>query len=200
VIGFLVRLVIAAFGLWLADQLLGGIRIEGNATLLLAALLYGVVNAVVRPVAILLTLPITVVTLGLFLLVVNAAMFGLRAARLDHRRDHGLDRLVVHRAEGALRRAGSAALAAQPRPSSISKRKKGSGTTVSWMPRPLARTWRAERCERRSRITWPITSKEPRGSRSMSFSSVPVGMRFEVSTKIPRAEMSVTMPASLAPL
>jgi putative membrane protein len=90
VIGFLVRLVIAAFGLWLADQLLGGIRIEGNATLLLAALLYGVVNAVVRPVAILLTLPITVVTLGLFLLVVNAAMFGLVAALLDGFRVAGL--------------------------------------------------------------------------------------------------------------
>jgi hypothetical protein len=67
------------------------------------------------------------------------------------------------------------------------------------MPRPLARTWRAERCERRSRVTRPITSKEPRGSRSTRRSSVPVGMRFEVSTKIPRAETSVTMPASFEP-
>jgi putative membrane protein len=83
VIGFLIRLAIGAFGLWLADQLLGGIRIEGTATLVVAALLYGVVNAVVRPLAIVLTLPITVVTLGLFLLVVNAAMFGLVAALLD---------------------------------------------------------------------------------------------------------------------
>jgi putative membrane protein len=83
VIGFWVRLAIGAFGLWLADQLLAGIRIEGTATLVLAALLYGIVNAVVRPVAILLTLPITVITLGLFLLVVNAAMFGLVAALLD---------------------------------------------------------------------------------------------------------------------
>ena len=82
-VGFLVRLAIGAFGLWLADQLVGGIHIEGGGTLVLAALLYGVVNAVVRPVAILLTLPITVVTLGLFLLVVNAAMFGLVAALLD---------------------------------------------------------------------------------------------------------------------
>jgi putative membrane protein len=82
VIGFLIRLGIAAFGLWLADQLLEGIRIDGGGTLLVAALLYGVVNAVVRPLAILLTLPITVLTLGLFLLVVNAAMFGLVAALL----------------------------------------------------------------------------------------------------------------------
>ena len=89
-IGFLIRLAIGAFGLWLADQLVAGIRIEGTATLVLAALLYGVVNAVVRPIAIVLTLPITVVTLGLFLLIVNAAMFGLVAALLDGFRVAGL--------------------------------------------------------------------------------------------------------------
>jgi len=83
VIGFLIRLAISAFGLWLADRLLDGIHIDDNGTLIFAALLYGVVNAVVRPLAILLTLPITVLTLGLFLLVVNAAMFGLVAALLD---------------------------------------------------------------------------------------------------------------------
>jgi putative membrane protein len=83
VLGFAIRLAISAFGLWLADQLLGGIEIAGTGTLIVAALLYGLVNAVVRPLAVLLTLPITVVTLGLFLLVVNAAMFGLVAALLD---------------------------------------------------------------------------------------------------------------------
>jgi putative membrane protein len=83
VIGFLIRLAISAFGLWLADRLLDGIRIDGTGTLIFAALLYGLVNAVVRPLAILLTLPITVLTLGLFLFVVNAAMFGLVAALLD---------------------------------------------------------------------------------------------------------------------
>ena len=82
-IGFLIRLAISAFGLWLADRLLDGIRIDGTGTLIFAALLYGVVNAVVRPLAILLTLPITVLTLGLFVFVVNAAMFGLVAALLD---------------------------------------------------------------------------------------------------------------------
>lgn len=82
-LGFVIRLAISAFGLWLADQLLGGIDIEGTGTLIVAALLYGLVNAVVRPLAVVLTLPITVVTLGLFLLVVNAAMFGLVAALLD---------------------------------------------------------------------------------------------------------------------
>jgi putative membrane protein len=82
-IGFLIRLAIAALGLWLADQLLGGIEIRGTGTLVAAALLLGIVNALVRPVAVLLTLPLTVVTLVLFLLVVNAGMFALVAALLD---------------------------------------------------------------------------------------------------------------------
>jgi putative membrane protein len=80
--GFLLRLVIAAFGLWLADQLIDGVSIDGPGTLFLAAFLLGVVNAVVRPIFVLLTFPLTLVTLGLFLLVVNAAMLGLVAALL----------------------------------------------------------------------------------------------------------------------
>lgn len=80
--GFIVRLLITACGLWLADRLLDGVRIDGPLTLLVAALLLGVVNAVVRPLVLILTLPITVVTLGLFLLVINAAMLGLVAALL----------------------------------------------------------------------------------------------------------------------
>jgi putative membrane protein len=82
-VGFLVRLAIAALGLWLAQKIVPGIEIVGTGTLIAAALLLGIVNALVRPLAILLTLPITVLTLGLFLLVVNAAMFGLVALLLD---------------------------------------------------------------------------------------------------------------------
>jgi putative membrane protein len=82
-VGFLVRLAISALGLWLASEVVPGIDIEGTGTLVAAALLLGIVNALVRPLLILLTLPITVLTLGLFLLVVNAAMFGLVAALLD---------------------------------------------------------------------------------------------------------------------
>jgi putative membrane protein len=81
--GFLVRTLICALGLWLAAALVPGIWFRGPGVLLLAAVLLGVVNALVRPVAILLTLPITLVTLGLFLLVVNAAMLALVAALLD---------------------------------------------------------------------------------------------------------------------
>lgn len=75
----LLRWVVGALGLWLASRLLRGIWFDGTGPLLLAALLLGFVNAVVRPVLVFLTLPITILTLGLFLLVVNAATFGLVA-------------------------------------------------------------------------------------------------------------------------
>jgi len=82
--GFLLRLAISAFGLWLASEIVPGMEISGAGTLIAAAFLLGVVNALVRPLVILLTLPITLVTLGLFLLVVNAAMLGLVAALLPN--------------------------------------------------------------------------------------------------------------------
>lgn len=72
-------MLITAAGLWLASLLVPSMEFQSTGTLLIAALLLGVVNAVIRPVAILLTLPITVVTLGAFLLFVNAAMLGLVA-------------------------------------------------------------------------------------------------------------------------
>ncbi len=80
--GIIVRTLIIALGLGLANVLVPGVRIEGAVTLVVAALLLGLVNAVVRPLVVLLTLPLTIVTLGIFLLVVNAAMFGLVAAML----------------------------------------------------------------------------------------------------------------------
>jgi putative membrane protein len=81
--GFLLRILVVALGLWLASELVPGIVIVGAWTLLGAALLLGIVNAVVRPLLVILTLPITVITLGLFLLVVNAAMLGLVAWMFD---------------------------------------------------------------------------------------------------------------------
>jgi len=77
--GFWVRLFITALGLLLADWALDGIAVGGPISLFFAALALGVVNAVVRPVLLLLTLPVTIVTLGLFLLVLNGAMLGLAA-------------------------------------------------------------------------------------------------------------------------
>ena len=74
---------INAVGLALAAALVPGIAIRGLGTLLFAALLMGVVNALLRPLIILVTLPLTIVTFGLFLLAVNAAMFGLVARLLS---------------------------------------------------------------------------------------------------------------------
>jgi len=77
--GFWVRVLITACGLLLAAWLLDGLHFSGPLALFFAALALGLVNAVVRPVMLLLTLPITVLTLGLFLLVLNGAMLGLAA-------------------------------------------------------------------------------------------------------------------------
>jgi len=79
---FLVRMVFAALGLWVASMIVPGVHISNTGTLIVAALLLGVVNALVRPIVFILTLPLTIVTLGLFLLVVNAAMIGLVAMLL----------------------------------------------------------------------------------------------------------------------
>ena len=78
-VGFIFRAVIAALGLWLATRWVDGIRIDTPLTLVLAGALLGVVNAFVRPIAVILTFPFTIFTLGLFLLVVNAGMLGLVA-------------------------------------------------------------------------------------------------------------------------
>lgn len=77
--GFLLRALLAALGLYLATRWVDGVRIDDMTTLLLAGLLLGVVNAIVRPIVFILTLPLTIVTLGLFLLVLNAAMVKLVA-------------------------------------------------------------------------------------------------------------------------
>ena len=78
--GFLVRVVIVMAGLWIASAIVPGIEIQSGWTLLGAAVLLGIVNAFVRPVVVILTLPVTILTLGLFLLVINAALLSLVAA------------------------------------------------------------------------------------------------------------------------
>jgi putative membrane protein len=78
-IGFLLRAAIVALGLWLATLWVPGVYIDSPTTLLLAGILLGIVNSIVRPIAIVLTLPMTIVTLGLFLLVINACMVALVA-------------------------------------------------------------------------------------------------------------------------
>ena len=77
----LIRWALNALALWLTVQLLPGVSISGGlGPLLVAALVVGLVNAIVRPVMVLLTLPVTLVTFGLFLLVVNGLALAIAAA------------------------------------------------------------------------------------------------------------------------
>ncbi len=81
--GIFLRTLITMLGLFLASGLVPGVSVSGTSGFIFAAVMLGLVNAFIRPIALLLTLPITLVTLGLFLLVVNAAMFGLVAWMVD---------------------------------------------------------------------------------------------------------------------
>lgn len=87
--GFLLRAAASAFGLWLAWKIVPGLRFDDLGTLALAALLLGVVNAVIRPILVVLSIPLLLVTLGLFLLVINALMLSLVAAVLPGFHLHG---------------------------------------------------------------------------------------------------------------
>ena len=76
---FIVQALVTMLGLWLAANLIPGVAFTSTGSLIAAAIILGIVNAFVRPVLVVVTFPITVITLGLFLLVVNAAMIGLTA-------------------------------------------------------------------------------------------------------------------------
>jgi putative membrane protein len=75
--GFLIRVLINAVAIYVATALVSGIRVSTTSTLILAALVLAVINAAVRPIMVILTLPLTVITLGLFLLVLNAVCLWL---------------------------------------------------------------------------------------------------------------------------
>ena len=77
---FLVHWAITALALWVASHVFKGIRFAEMTSLLVAALLLGFANAVVKPLLIVLTLPLTFLTFGLFLLVINALMILLVSA------------------------------------------------------------------------------------------------------------------------
>jgi putative membrane protein len=78
--GFLGHWLIVAVALWITARLVPGVTVSSMGTLAIGALVLGLVNALVRPVLVVLTLPITILTLGLFYLVVNGLAFGLAAA------------------------------------------------------------------------------------------------------------------------
>ena len=78
---FLIRLLVNAAALWVATRFVSGVTFTGGALPMLGvALVFGVVNAILRPVAIILTFPILIVTLGLFTLVINGLMLWLTSS------------------------------------------------------------------------------------------------------------------------
>jgi putative membrane protein len=93
--GFLIRMLITATGLWVASRIVPGMAISSFGTLIGSALLLGFVNAVVRPLLVLLTLPITIMTLGIFLLVINGALLALVASLFDNFVINGLVAAVL---------------------------------------------------------------------------------------------------------
>jgi putative membrane protein len=93
--GFFARVLVSAFGLWIADLLLAGVRFDGAGPLFLAALLLGLANAIVRPIVVVLTLPITLLSLGLFMFVINGAMLLLVARLMPSFHLEGLGTAIV---------------------------------------------------------------------------------------------------------
>lgn len=77
---FLIQIVVVGILLYLVAKIVPGIEIDGCGYALLAGLILGIINALVRPLLVLLTLPVTILTLGLFLFVINALMLKLAAA------------------------------------------------------------------------------------------------------------------------
>ena len=75
------QILVNAFLLWVVAQIVPGIRFDGSiVALLILGLIFGIVNAIIKPIVSLLTLPLTILTLGLFALVVNALMLMLTSA------------------------------------------------------------------------------------------------------------------------
>ena len=79
---FLIRVVVNAIAIWITASILPGIQVIDNdlGTLLIVGLIFGVVNALIRPIVMLLTCPAVILTLGLFILVINGLMLSLTAS------------------------------------------------------------------------------------------------------------------------
>ncbi|MEW6112459.1 MAG: phage holin family protein [Thermodesulfobacteriota bacterium] len=73
--GILIRWLVTTLAILMIPHLISGVRVEGIGSALAAAAILGILNALIRPILIILTLPLTIVTLGLFILVINALLF-----------------------------------------------------------------------------------------------------------------------------
>ena len=78
--GIIVRWIVTTIAVLIVPHLVSGVTVKSATTAVLAGLILGILNALVRPVLIILTLPLTIVTLGIFILVINAFMFELAGA------------------------------------------------------------------------------------------------------------------------
>jgi putative membrane protein len=87
---FIIQAVAAALGFWIASKIVPGVHARGVGSLIAAGLILGIINALVRPILILLTFPLTLLTLGLFLFVVNGITVWLTVAFLHGVRVDGL--------------------------------------------------------------------------------------------------------------
>lgn len=87
--GFLIRLCLNALALLLVSTVIPGIEVRGVLPALSAAFFLGLVNAVLRPVIVILTLPLTIITLGLFIPVINAALLKLVSLMIRGFEVHG---------------------------------------------------------------------------------------------------------------
>ncbi len=77
------KVILNGFALLIADKLVAGFQIQGIIAALVAALILGIVNAIIRPVLIIFTLPLTIFSLGLFILIINAITFMITAWFVD---------------------------------------------------------------------------------------------------------------------
>jgi len=72
---FIIRVLITALAVWVADYFLSGVHISSDAkTIIIVALVLALLNTFIKPILVILTIPVTIVTLGLFLLIINALM------------------------------------------------------------------------------------------------------------------------------
>jgi putative membrane protein len=82
-IKLVVRVLVTALALLIVARIIPGIEVDGLYAAVIAAVVLGVVNLIVRPVLVVLTLPVTILTLGLFIFIINAALFGFVASFID---------------------------------------------------------------------------------------------------------------------
>jgi len=93
---FIIRLLVNALALWAAATVVSGITLSGDfGSILIVALIFGVLNAVLKPLLVIFSIPFIVVTLGLFALVLNGAMLLITARLTDHLAVSGLGAAIL---------------------------------------------------------------------------------------------------------